>query len=195
MILSYLFLAHLLGDFLLQPSKLVLWKMKSKAGTLVHASVHFLLNLLLLLPFIIQGYYELILISFMISFIHFWIDEAKISYDLKHDKKVTPFLIDQLLHISIILLSFLLVQDVNFVLPTSSFYSVYQDSKIVLFFSFLILVSRAFDIYYFQKYREKNKKANLQIDTNKMLSRIIILCLLYSIFMLISFYARYSGVL
>ena len=195
MILSYLLLAHLLGDFVLQPSKLVVWKRESKVGTLVHASIHFLLSLLLLSPFIVQGYYELIIVAFVVSFLHFWIDEAKIGYDLKHDKKVAPFLLDQLLHILVILSTFLVLRDLSYDLPQGGFYQAYQDMHILTFFASLIMVSRVFDIYYFQKYREKNNKANLKINTNKMLSRIIILCFIYSIFMLISFYARYSDAL
>lgn len=193
MILGYLLLAHLLGDFILQPKKLVVWKMKRFQGVLVHASIHFLITLLILAPMIFNGYYWLIGVAFIISFLHFWIDEAKISYDLKHDHKVIPFLIDQLMHLLTILLVYFFISKIAIELPATGFYSVYQDIKIIMFLSFLILVSSTVDIYYFQKLREKNKKAELKINFSKMFTRIIVLCLLYGLFMLLSFYARDNG--
>ncbi|MBI5754436.1 DUF3307 domain-containing protein, partial [Candidatus Peregrinibacteria bacterium] len=110
MILGYLIFAHLLGDFIFQPNRLVLWKIKSKCGILTHVIVHFILNLLILSPFIWNGHYWVIAAAFLICFAHFWIDEIKISYDLKHDKKVIPFLIDQLMHLLTILLVYFFIQ-------------------------------------------------------------------------------------
>ncbi len=109
MILSYFILAHLLGDFVFQPTRLVLWKIKSNKGVFVHAFIHFVINLLILMPIIINGYFWLIYIIFGISFLHFWIDKEKINYDLKHDKKVRPFIIDQLLHLLTILLAYFFI--------------------------------------------------------------------------------------
>ena len=137
MILGYLILAHLLADFVLQPSKLVLWKIRSKYGVFVHVLVHFVINIIVLLPFILNGYYWPIVAAFVICFAHFWIDQAKISYDLSHDKKVMAFLTDQLIHLLTIMLVYFFVQNLALSLPVSGFYSIYSDIRIVIFFSFL----------------------------------------------------------
>lgn len=189
MILSLLILTHLLGDFVLQPAKLVRWKMKSYKGTLVHAFVHFLMGIILLLPFIINGYAWLIGIVFLISLVHFFIDQAKISYDLRHDKKVRLFMIDQLLHLlTIIVVSFFLAK-VSFVLPENSFTLIYGDPNIINFLSFLVFAGFVIEIYNFQKKRENNAEAKLKFNKIEMVKRMLIFAIIYSIFTIFSVYS------
>jgi len=190
MILGYLILAHLLADFVFQPTRLVLWKMKSKYGVLVHVLVHFTINLLVLSPFIINGYYWPILAAFVICFAHFWIDQAKISYDLKHDKKVMAFLMDQLMHLLTIMLVYFFVQNLTLNLPIKGFYAIYSDIRIVIFFSFLILCSSVVEIYHFQKIREKKRDATLKFHPRNIFLRILVFTLVYVLFMALSYYAR-----
>ena len=190
MILGYLILAHLLADFVLQPSKLVLWKIRSKYGVFVHVLVHFVINIIVLLPFILNGYYWPIAAAFVICFAHFWIDQAKISYDLSHDKKVMAFLTDQLIHLLTIMLVYFFVQNLALSLPVSGFYSIYSDIRIVIFFSFLILCSSAVEIYHFQKVREKKRDAMLKLHPRNIALRIFVFTLIYILFMILSYYAR-----
>ncbi len=190
MLLGYLILGHLLGDFIFQPNKLVLWKMRSKMGTLVHAGIHFILNLLILLPFIINGYVWLIGVAFGLSFVHFWLDQTKINYELKHDKKVLPFLIDQMLHLLAILLIYFFIQNLTLALPTGSFYTIYADIRLIIFISFLILSTTVVEIYFFQRKREKNNNAVFKINPKGILKRITVVALIYALFMILSFYAR-----
>ncbi len=193
MILGYLLFAHLLADFVLQPKKLVLWKIKSKDGIIVHALIHFFTNVLILLPIIIIGNYWLIAVAFIISFIHFWIDEAKISYDLNHDQKLIPFLLDQFMHLLTILLVYFFISNIVISLPAGDFYTFYQDIRVNIFLSFLVLVSTTVDIYRFQKIREKDRKAKLNFNLDGILTRVMVLCLLYGLFILLGFYARGNG--
>lgn len=186
--LLYLIFAHLLGDFILQPSKLVNWKRKSIKGTFVHALIHFFVTILVVLPFIINGYTELIFVALGVAFVHFWIDEAKISYDLKHDKKVYPFLVDQFMHLLTITVGYLLVIDINFKLPQGTFYSIYGEFKLIIFLSFLVLITNVVEVFYFQKEREKKKTVEMKMNSEKIMSRIIIFSIIYSGFMLITFY-------
>lgn len=190
MILSYLILAHLLGDFIFQPSKLVLWKIKSKYGVFVHVLVHFVVNLLILSPFILNGYYWPIGAAFVVCFAHFWIDQAKISYDLKHDKKVKAFLIDQLMHLLVIMLVYFFVQKMVLSLPIGDFYSIYSDIRVVIFLSFLILCSSAVEIYHFQKVREHKRDARLKLNLRNITLRIFVFTLVYILFMILSYFAR-----
>ena len=192
MILGYLILAHLLGDFVLQPNKLVLWKIKSKIGILVHALVHFCINILVLLPFIIKGAFWLIPSALFISVIHFSIDQTKINYDLKHDKKVLPFLIDQLLHLLTILIAYFFLGKIELNIPKTQFYEIYTNIRIVIFLSLIILATTVVEIYRFQKQRERNRNATLKLNSDKMLNRLIVLTLVYALFMALSFYVRFQ---
>ena len=186
MILPYLILAHLLGDFVFQPSSLAMWKMKSMAGTLVHVLVHFAINLIILLPFLVNGYYWLIYVVAGICVTHFLIDEAKINYDLKHDKKVKPFVIDQLLHIITLLAANFFLSDVIFSFPANLFYKFYTNSAFIIFLSFLVLATTVVEIYNFQKLREKNAKAKLKLHSRQMLNRVIVFTLIYALFMFVA---------
>lgn len=190
MLLGYLIFAHLLGDFVLQPSKLVRWKVKSKTGMLVHVLIHFLVNTLVLLPFFLAGQLWLFYVIFILSFVHFWIDEVKISYDLNHDDKVSPFILDQVLHLLTIMLTYFFVNDYKLELPYNSFNLIYSDIRILFFFSFIIFVSKGIEVYRFQKQREKNKKAKFHPNSDRMISRVIILSALFALFMFLSFYGR-----
>lgn len=190
MILSYLILAHLLGDFVFQPGKLVTWKLRSKWGILIHVLIHFALNLIILAPFLLNGYYWLILVAFSLCFAHFWIDQIKINYDFKHNKKTSSFLIDQLIHLLAILLVFFFTQNISLILPDSQFYRLYGDIRLITLVAFLILASTVIEIYRFQWEREKKENATLKIHPREMLIRAIIVILIYGLFMILSFYAR-----
>lgn len=188
MILAHLLFAHLLADFVFQPERLVKWKMRSIWGTIVHVVIHFFTNLIVLLPFLLNGYLWLIYMILGICIIHFCIDEAKINYDLKHDKKVKPFLVDQLLHLLTILVANIFLIDTNFILPNKLFYRIYLNPSILIFLSFLVVVTIAVEIYNFQKIREKNHKAKITFDGMQMLSRVIVFAVVYAFFMLLTFY-------
>lgn len=189
MILSYLILTHLLGDFVLQPSKLVHWKMRSYKGTLVHSLIHFFIGMVLLLPFILNGYTWLIAIVFTISLIHFFIDQAKISYSLKHDEKVRPFIIDQMLHLLAIMLVNFFLGNMEFTLPENQFTLIYSDLKIINFFSFLVFSGSVIEIYNFQKNREKNTKAQLKFNKIEMVKRMLVFTMVYAFFTILSIYS------
>jgi hypothetical protein len=182
MIISYLILAHLAGDFLLQPGKLVAWKMRSVWGTLVHVLVHFLTMTLILLPFFLNGHFWLIYVVFGICFIHFWIDQSKINYDLRHDKHVWPFVIDQTLHFLTIIVAYFLIKDYVFALPEGGFFTFYGDIRIFVFLSFLIFLSTVLEVYKFQKARDKGQNPQFDPNKNKMLNRIIAFTLIFGIF-------------
>lgn len=190
MILGYFILAHLLADFIFQPSKLVLWKIRSKYGVLVHVLVHFVVNLIVLSPFILNGHIWPIGAAFAICFLHFWIDQAKINYDLKHDKKIMAFLLDQLIHLLVMMIVYFFVQNIALSLPETGFYQIYSDIRVVIFFSFLILCSSAVEIYHFQKVREKKNDATLKMHPRNIALRIFVFTLVYILFMVLSYFAR-----
>lgn len=122
MIFAHLIIAHLLGDFPFQPAKLVEWKIKSKWGTLVHVVIHAIVGTIILLPFILNGAYELIYVILGVNAVHFFIDNAKINYALTNDTKIKPFILDQVLHIIVIYIAYLFVRD----FPYDFYFTFYQ---------------------------------------------------------------------
>lgn len=100
-VLIKLFLAHLIGDFVLQPRSWVEKKEKNKITSIelyIHALIHGALVLLILWD---VGYW---LLALLVAIIHVSIDIFKL-YVQKDENKTRWFLIDQLLHVvSIIVL-------------------------------------------------------------------------------------------
>ena len=189
MLLGYLIFSHLLGDFVFQPEKLVLYKMKNIRGVLIHVLIHFIVGNIILLPFIVNGYEWLVIINLGICFAHFWIDQAKISYDLKHDNKVQPFVIDQLLHLLTILIAYFLVSEVPMVLPEVWGHQVYTNINIIIFLSFFIFLSTAIETYRYQILREKDKSAKFKPNPKNILVRISVFSTIYLLFMFLAIYA------
>lgn len=94
-----LFLAHLIGDFLLQPSKWVLHKEEEKAASkylYFHVLLHFAVTLLLLWDLSFWKIALIILVS------HYIIDLIKLYVNPLFKNKGIPFLIDQVLHIIVL---------------------------------------------------------------------------------------------
>jgi len=190
MLLTYLILAHLLGDFIFQPASLVKYKMRSYKGILLHVFIHFLLNVLILLPFLLNGYTWLFYVIIWICFAHYWIDYLKINYDLHHDKKVQPFIIDQLLHLLTLLISYFFVENETLYLQVSNwFFNFYTNVYIILFFSFLVFITTVIEIYNFQRNRENNPKSRYYLKPQSIANRIIVFTVIYVLFTFLSYYA------
>jgi hypothetical protein len=94
-----LFLAHLIGDFILQPTKWVndkeVKKVKSKY-LYFHVFLHFLLTMLLLWDLNYLNIALIILVS------HYIIDVLKLYVTPSFKNKSIPFFIDQILHVLIL---------------------------------------------------------------------------------------------
>lgn len=94
-----LVLAHLIGDFILQPTKWVLHKQAHKIASkylYAHVLIHFLLYQLLLWDLSLWN------IALVITVGHFGIDLLKLYTDRFFKNKSIPFLIDQGLHLMLI---------------------------------------------------------------------------------------------
>lgn len=189
MLLSYLILGHLLGDFIFQPTRLVMWKRESKWGVFVHVLVHFLINLVILAPFIYQGYYSLLIIPFFLSFCHFFIDQTKINYDLRHDDKVRPFVFDQILHLFTIFIIYIFFSHLQIELPANAFYEYYTNIHIINFLSFIVFASTAIEAYRYQIERERNKNAKYKLHLQQMAQRISVFTAIYIILMILAYTA------
>lgn len=94
-----LLLAHLVGDFLLQPGKWVVHKSAHKIASrylYFHIAIHFALVLLVL------GNYTHWRIALIIALSHYVIDLGKLYSEGAFKNKVAPFFIDQILHLLIL---------------------------------------------------------------------------------------------
>jgi len=89
-----LILAHLIGDFFLQPQKWVKHKEKKKLKS-VWLYVHIAMHLAFMFLIIWDLAYTMLILS--IAIIHFIIDALKASFQTKKNKRLL-FFIDQLLH-------------------------------------------------------------------------------------------------
>lgn len=93
-----LILAHLIGDFLLQPNSWVKAKEKKKAlawQLYAHVLIHGLLTLLVLFDITNWRLATIIMLS------HFIIDYIKLKFQTKNSK-ITWFIVDQIVHLAII---------------------------------------------------------------------------------------------
>lgn len=110
LIIIKLFLAHLLGDFVLQSNTWVAHQEEKKTKSIylyLHALIHGGLAILL----IGKNYW---LLALLISLTHLIIDWAKVQFQ-KDNNRTIWFIIDQLLHVfTILFLYYFLVGDVNF---------------------------------------------------------------------------------
>jgi len=128
-----LFLAHLLGDFLLQPESWVKDKEKKKVKSTklyFHIAIHFIL-LLVFLQFDITQYWLGILI---IIVSHYSFDVLKIYTQNKNNKRVL-FFVDQMLHITVLVFASLLYTNFSFSLDS------FLTKKILLLLIALLLTT------------------------------------------------------
>lgn len=96
-----LFLAHLLGDFLFQPTKWVVHKEAHKIRSkylYLHVLAHFSLTLMLLWKL------HLWKLALIIALSHYVIDLGKLYATPLMKKKAIPFFVDQALHIAVLLI-------------------------------------------------------------------------------------------
>src|SRR5690606_29948697 len=94
-----LLLAHLLGDFLLQPAKWVVHKEANKIASkylYFHILIHFGLTMLFLWDM------ELWWWAVVIALSHFVIDLSKIYANPYFKNKAVPFFVDQVLHLVVL---------------------------------------------------------------------------------------------
>tara|TARA_R110002051_G_scaffold150258_1_gene222873 strand:+ start:1910 stop:2608 length:699 start_codon:yes stop_codon:yes gene_type:complete len=94
-----LILAHLIGDFILQPNKWIIDKETNKLKSkylYIHVFLHFLVTMVLLWDLSYWKVAVVILIS------HYVIDALKLLTTPKFKNKSIPFFLDQLLHVAVI---------------------------------------------------------------------------------------------
>ncbi|MCX7905771.1 MAG: DUF3307 domain-containing protein [Elusimicrobiales bacterium] len=147
-----LVLSHLVADFTLQTNWINKIKMEKLLGVFVHVFIHLIVTYTLLFPYLLNVWFGLgkiqlkgYLVIFMICILHFLVDQIKIYFiknNIYRDNTIS-FLIDQIFHFYFI---FIFTPFDN--VPTN-----FAGEKIIMIFSFLVLVSHTATIliYYIEK--------------------------------------------
>lgn len=114
-ILKLLLIAHLIGNFFLQPIKLVEQKKNTIKGLIIHTIFYTLMIALVLLLF--GNIWEIIFWTFLIFISHFAIDCVRIKINKNNEDnkiKFYSFVIDQLIHVLILVINaFVIKSDLN----------------------------------------------------------------------------------
>lgn len=113
--LKLLLIAHLIGDFFLQPVKLVEQKKNSIKGLIIHTIIYTLMIALVLLLF--GNIWEITFWTFFIFISHFAIDYVRIKINKNNENnniRFYSFVIDQLIHVLILVINaFVIESDLN----------------------------------------------------------------------------------
>ncbi len=138
MILTKLILAHLLGDFILQPNSWVIAKEKKKLKAwqlYTHALVHFALIIMLV------GQISFIKWALLLTGVHLITDVLKLYFQNDKTKRLW-FFTDQIIHIAVIILVWSLsqstsilpeiVKDEKFLLLTTCVYALTQPVSVLV---------------------------------------------------------------
>jgi len=142
----YLLIGHFYADYPCQPSKLVAYKKAHFSGVLIHAYVHFLVTLIVFIPFL--GSPRVWAGLFTVLITHSLIDKTKIAINKLHNEWTVPlYFIDQALHVAV---SYGIALYIG-VLDTSaiqSFAFFYQYNSIAVYVLLLPIVTYFYDVTY-----------------------------------------------
>jgi hypothetical protein len=149
MVTTYLIIAHLVNDFLLQPRKLIEWKIKSAKGVIAHTVILFFVSLGFLFPYL--GNWEVWAVLVGISVVHFFVDQAKINIALKYDNYPLPFIADQAIHFLSIIIGGSLLRNVVEFEWTWFYQNVYSNNWVIVLLLAIVFVGYIVGILFFQK--------------------------------------------
>lgn len=167
--------AHLTGDFVLQPNKLIEEKYISWHGTAKHALIITACNAFFMIPY--WEHWKAWLVIFGVGAVHFAQDLVKVGYDKEYnpERHPTPFFADQIVHMFVILIfaSFVIG------LPGDTQLTLFQEPVIVGLYILMLAVSYVFDITKYQFNRQKKPKLKYQANPVSMLKRIALFSFFY----------------
>lgn len=150
----YLLFAHLVADFILQPSTLIKWKFESWKGVAVHAGIHFLVSFVIFLPFLFELRVVLGLLGIAIS--HFCIDTLKVKQELKNHHYVRSFVTDQLLHFFFLAVATWFIGQPAWHLALPFLQNFYASKLLWIGLSSALIASFVVEVFLYQFAREKN---------------------------------------
>ncbi len=185
-LLYRLLLAHIIADFPLQTKQIFRVKMNTKWGVILHTTIVLIFSILFIFPYLENP--KVIAILLIIFLSHTIIDKIKLERSKKTNaNNLKVFLIDQVLHISIIaILTFNFTEKV---LLTSPFNNVFLSDLIhlynndiliisligyilsIFFIPILLIYIKEEDVLYKTKKLNKQKIINIKIPANKIVDK------------------------
>lgn len=179
----YLILAHLLADFTLQPASLIAWKKKSWKGVVFHCGIFWAITLIFFLPYLGNLYAWLILTLLAIS--HFVLDTGKLFFNKTSDEKEFLFFFDQGMHVVFLFIAGHFFTKIPVAFSDTYFYrEIYQSPRIITYFSLLIVITYAYDIYLYLKKQKFEPRKIYRPHYGDFLKRIGVFACIYVIFIL-----------
>lgn len=186
MFFFYLYLGHLISDYLLQPNTLIEWKKRSRWGIFVHAGVHFLVTTLL--AYLYTDSYYSILLAAGIASCHFVIDCLKVDHDNRKNHTQLAYWTDQLAHFLTVTLAFLVALklpgifgvrnvDWNSIFQTFYFSPVFVTYSCVAIFSTLTVEYGFFVVK--KNATRKSAADQASLSTRHMIKRLFLATLIY----------------
>lgn len=181
-----LLLAHIIADFPLQTSQIFKVKMNTEWGVILHTIIVLIFSILFTFPYLENP--KVIAVLLIIFLSHTIIDKLKLKYSKKtNTPNLKIFLIDQVLHISIIVI--LTFNFTEKVLLTSPFNNVFLSYLIhlynndifiisligyiasVFFIPILLIFIKEENILYKSEKSNKQKIINIKIPANKIVDK------------------------
>jgi len=169
-ILLKLILAHLVGDFLLQPYSWVKEKESKKLASkklYFHVAIHLILNFILLWDF------SLWYIPLIIAVTHLAIDAWKLSFQTEKNKRLF-FFVDQLLHFLVIFILYYLLKRDSIHLEISSTFLIYITGAFFLTNPASIIIKTLISVYKPNTEIEKNESLENAGNYIGMLERLLV---------------------
>ncbi len=131
LLFTKLLLAHLIGDFILQPNKWVLDK-ELKKGKSIYLYLHTALHLVLMLLFVAEV--DFIIYGILLAVSHGIIDFMKLQFQKENTKRIC-FSIDQILHLFMIFIIILVYKNASI-----DFQNI--DNQIWIFITGVVLLTK-----------------------------------------------------
>ncbi len=180
----YLFLAHLLADFVFQPEGLIAWKLKSWKGIFVHALILFVTMTAFFWPFVADINLLGMGVLLLNSVLHFLMDKDKIRMEKKEHRYVRLFFLDQSFHVVVLLvlalvLGYLLHSDLYATGQLLNYFSGFLPFALYLIVA--VLSTYVYEIVKFQFKRQEIGKNAIKFNYEHMFVRLMVLSLIFGV--------------
>ena len=174
MVILHVIIAHLLGDFVFQPNKLIEEKYHSWLGLSLHTLIVGIFFAFVLFPYWQHSFTWIATAILMAS--HFIQDSFKVYINKNFNKKrsLTPFLLDQFLHLLVIILLGRGLMDLTFAPMPQWVISLYFYLPLTLFVLGLLIATFVFDICEYESQQRTHKNLVHKRDYLRIFSRAII---------------------
>jgi len=179
MIYILFLLAHFIGDFILQTTWIVQWKHRSWHGLIFHTSLVSLSFIVVLFPYLSDWRVG---VAVAINFVlHSLQDQWKIRTAYRWREPLTPYLIDQLLHISLALILAFWVSDAQPTLDMASPLAEFYTNPLLLVFCLgVVLMSYASDITLYVIQLTHHGSFEYQRNYQGMLIRVAVFSVIFA---------------